>query len=242
MSMPAIRTALRDADMRVTSPSSTERDQRGQLAHPVEAHQRLAAGLAARELAQLALQRSDLALDRVDHRQRDLDPFARVGGKIQSGRGTRGRWRWRSLRRAGADAVVIQGASGCAAATACAHRSASCAGATRERHWRTCSGGIHASGSRPRRAARGATRASWRSVFARRLRPRNARVSTGSARCATAPARSSASSDKQPARARLHRDMHLTAREPRDPLRHGRRRRADPPTHHLPGRSPARRR
>ena len=60
-----------------------ERDQRGQLAHPVEAHQRLAAGLAARELAQLALQRSDLRLDRVDHRQRDLDPFARVGGNVE---------------------------------------------------------------------------------------------------------------------------------------------------------------
>jgi hypothetical protein len=46
----------------------TQRDQRGQLAHAVQTHQRLAAGLAARELAQLALERGDLRVDRVDHR------------------------------------------------------------------------------------------------------------------------------------------------------------------------------
>jgi hypothetical protein len=33
-----------------------ERDQRGQLAHPIQPHQRLAAGLATGELAQLALE------------------------------------------------------------------------------------------------------------------------------------------------------------------------------------------
>ena len=62
----------------------TERDQRGQLAHPIEAHQCAAAGLAAGELAQLALERSDLGVDRVDHRQRDLDPLARVGRQRQA--------------------------------------------------------------------------------------------------------------------------------------------------------------
>jgi hypothetical protein len=36
--------------------------------------------LAASELAQLTLERGDLRLDRIDHRQRDLDPFARVIG------------------------------------------------------------------------------------------------------------------------------------------------------------------
>jgi hypothetical protein len=58
-----------------------ERDQRGQLAHPIEAHQRSTAGLATRELAQLALQRRDLGVDSVDHRQRDLDPLTRVLGQ-----------------------------------------------------------------------------------------------------------------------------------------------------------------
>ena len=62
----------------------TQRDQRGQLAHPVETHQRLAAGLAARQCAQLALQRGDLGVDRVDHRERDLDSFARVVGQLQA--------------------------------------------------------------------------------------------------------------------------------------------------------------
>ena len=72
----------------------------------------------------------------------------------------------------------------------------------RERHWRTCSGGIHASGSRPSASSSRSQRASSRSVLARRLRPRNARVSTGSARCATAPAATSAShTNSQPVHA-----------------------------------------
>ena len=72
----------------------------------------------------------------------------------------------------------------------------------RERHWRTCSGGIHASGSRPSASSSRSQRASSRSVLARRLRPRNARVSTGSARCGTAPAATSASqTNSQPVQA-----------------------------------------
>ena len=72
----------------------------------------------------------------------------------------------------------------------------------RERHWRTCSGGIHASGSRPSASSSRSQRASSRSVLARRLRPRNARVSTGSARCAVAPAAASASqTNSQPVHA-----------------------------------------
>jgi hypothetical protein len=42
-----------------------------------------AAGLAPGQLAQFALERRDLRLDGVDHRQRDLDPLARVGGHIE---------------------------------------------------------------------------------------------------------------------------------------------------------------
>src|SRR4051794_39419810 len=84
MSMPAIRTALREADRRVTSPSSQSVTSAGQLAHAVEAHQRLAAGLAAGEPAQLALQRGDLRVDRVDHPERDMDPLARVRRQRQA--------------------------------------------------------------------------------------------------------------------------------------------------------------
>src|SRR4051794_16626625 len=72
----------------------------------------------------------------------------------------------------------------------------------RDRHWRTCSGGIHASGSRPSASSLRSQRASSRSVFARRLRPRSARVSTGSARCGVAPAADSASqTNSQPVHA-----------------------------------------
>jgi hypothetical protein len=39
--------------------------------------------------------------------------------------------------------------------------------------------------------------------------------------------------DEQPARARLHRNMHLTAAKAFRPARHGRRRRGDAATHHL---------
>jgi hypothetical protein len=50
---------------------------RGQLADPVLADQRLAARLAAGEPAQLALQRRQLGLDRLDQPQRDRDPLLR---------------------------------------------------------------------------------------------------------------------------------------------------------------------
>ena len=50
---------------------------RGQLPDPVVRHQRLAPGLAARVGAQLLVERRDLRLERVDHRQRDRDLLAR---------------------------------------------------------------------------------------------------------------------------------------------------------------------
>ena len=72
----------------------------------------------------------------------------------------------------------------------------------RERHWRTCSGGIQDSGNRPSASSSRSHWASSRSVFARRLRPRSARVSTGSARCGSAPAAASAShTNSQPVHA-----------------------------------------
>ena len=60
---------------------------------------------------------------------------------------------------------------------------------------------IHAT-ARPSASSSRSHRASSRSVLARRLRPRNARVSTGSARCATAPAATNASrTNSQPVQA-----------------------------------------
>jgi hypothetical protein len=77
-----------------------------------------------------------------------------------------------------------------------------CRKRARERHWRTCSGGIQDSGNRRSANSSRSQRASSRSVFARRLRPRNARVSTGSARCGSAPAVASASlTNSQPVHA-----------------------------------------
>jgi hypothetical protein len=52
--MPVILTALRDADRRPDVAELAERDERGQLAHSVESHQRATASLSARELAQFA--------------------------------------------------------------------------------------------------------------------------------------------------------------------------------------------
>jgi len=44
-----------------------QRDQRGDLAHPVLGHQRLAAGLAARKRTEVSLDRGDLDLEQIDH-------------------------------------------------------------------------------------------------------------------------------------------------------------------------------
>jgi hypothetical protein len=59
-------------------------------------------------LAQLALGRRNLGLDRVDHRQRDLDSLARVGGHIERLE-ERAALSGAQLLRGSADAVVKQG-------------------------------------------------------------------------------------------------------------------------------------
>jgi hypothetical protein len=51
---------------------------RGQRADPIVGHQRFASRLATRERAQLFIQRSDLLVKRVDHRQRNSDLLARA--------------------------------------------------------------------------------------------------------------------------------------------------------------------
>jgi hypothetical protein len=62
------------------APAVAQLDQdrdRGQRADAVVAHQRAAADLAARVDAQLAIDRRQLHVERVDHRQRDGDVLAR---------------------------------------------------------------------------------------------------------------------------------------------------------------------
>jgi hypothetical protein len=68
---------------------------------------------------------------------------------------------------------------------------------------------------------------------ARRLRPRSARVSTGSARCGTAPGGREGVAHEQPARARLNGDIDPLIGNASGPTRHGGRRRLDPAPHHL---------
>ena len=50
-------------------PELAERDERGDLAHPVLGHQRLAAGLAAGERAQVPLELGELRVEQVDYLQ-----------------------------------------------------------------------------------------------------------------------------------------------------------------------------
>ena len=62
-----------------------------------------------------------------------------------------------------------------------------------------CAGGIHDSGSRPINNSSRRCRASAQSVFARFFLPFNALASAGSARCTSAPTRSSSSTtNRQP--------------------------------------------
>src|SRR5215211_6831606 len=61
-----------------------EDHRRGQLAYPELALERPTARLAAGEPAQLLLERAELAVDRVDQRQRDLDPLAVRRGQLES--------------------------------------------------------------------------------------------------------------------------------------------------------------
>ena len=102
----------------------------------------------------------------------------------------------------------------------------------RERHWRTCSGGIHASGNRPSASSLRSQRASSRSVLARRLRPRNARVSTGlgEMRDGAGPRARHTRTANPCTPPPRHRSV---AREAPGPARHRLRRRRDPATRHL---------
>jgi len=58
----------------------------GQLADPEGALERPAARLAAGELTQRLRERGELVVERVVHGERDLDPLARRGGQIESGK------------------------------------------------------------------------------------------------------------------------------------------------------------
>ncbi len=116
------------------------------------------------------------------------------------------------LERAG---LLERAWPGCAASTGCVRRPG--CGAT----WPANAIGerarvrSHASGNLPSASSCRSHRASSRSVLARRLRPHNARVSTGSARCATAPADTSAShTNSQPVHASTATSIRRPAKRP----------------------------
>src|SRR5579862_3184823 len=75
--------APRGAEAARIAELAQDRD-RGQLADPVVAHQRLAARLEARVGAQLTLDRLQLTPDLVDHPQRDVDLQPRRLGQLQA--------------------------------------------------------------------------------------------------------------------------------------------------------------
>ena len=89
--------------------------------------------------------------------------------------------------------------SASAAATPFADAESRCRVRTRARRSRMCAGGIHDSGSRPINNSSRRCRASAQSVFARFFLPFSAAASAGSARCTSAPTRSSSSTtNRQP--------------------------------------------
>src|SRR4051794_5064098 len=74
MSRPLQRTALRDAERRLTSPSSQSTVVAVTGPTPYWPHQRLTADLAACQAGELTLQRHQRTLELVNDRQGDLDP------------------------------------------------------------------------------------------------------------------------------------------------------------------------
>ena len=108
-----------------------------------------------------------------------------------------------------------------------------CRNRARERHWRTCSGGIHASG----KPAIGEQLAQPARVLAIGLRaplatPQRARLHRLGQMRHRARRRERVA-DEQPARARLDRDIDPRPAKRLAHARHGRRRGVDPPAHHL---------
>ena len=86
MSIPAKRTALRELDIRVTSPSSVRQVSAISSPMPYWVISAWQPSLVASDPAQRALQLVDLALERVDHCQRDRDPLDGVRWQIDAGK------------------------------------------------------------------------------------------------------------------------------------------------------------
>jgi hypothetical protein len=88
-------------------PELAQRHQRGDLAHAVLGHQRLAAGLAACERAQVTLELGELSVEQIDDLKRGRDPLLGVDGQLQAGEEPAAGESAQLIRGAG-DAVVIQ--------------------------------------------------------------------------------------------------------------------------------------
>ena len=88
-------------------PELAQCDQRGDFAHAVLGHQRLAAGLAASERSQVPLELGELSVEQVDDLERGRDPLARVGREFQVGEEPAAGEGAQLIRGAG-DTVVIE--------------------------------------------------------------------------------------------------------------------------------------
>ena len=170
---------------------------RGQPPDPVVRHQRLAPGLAARVGAQLLVERRDLHLERVDHRQRDRDLLARRVRQRLRGEPLAPVADHQLARAAGSRGDTAS--PGSAAATPSAAQRA-CAAAAPGRADRGCdrAGSTTPAAARPSTAPADAGRPHDRPSRAS-SGPCSPAVSAGSARCTTAPTRrSSSTTNRQP--------------------------------------------
>ena len=198
-------TALREAESRCTSPSCTQRDQRGQLAHPKRPISARQPGC--RDAPAGAAHRSSgpsCASIAVYHRERDLDPLAGILGQRQTLQEVASLGRAQPLRSA-TDAVMEQRGLDPPQPTARAYPSACDAPARASATDARARAGSTPPATAPRRATRAATaRPRDRSWPAACYCARRASGRLGQMR--HRPGHDQRVAHEQPARARLHRD------------------------------------
>jgi hypothetical protein len=196
MSRPQKRTAWRELAKRRTSPNLGPDRHRGQPADPIAAHERLAARLGPSDAGQLAVQQIELDLEVVDQPQGQLDRLTshrRELGPGQPGPPVSGEQlgtlRQPVVEQDRVDALIPAGPLA-DQGTAQPDLGARVGDVS---WWHPGLGQGACAQQLPQVVG------VVRSVLARRLGPRSARVSAGSARCAALPARSSSSAtNRQP--------------------------------------------
>src|SRR5829696_5880818 len=191
-------------------------------ADPVVAHQRPATGLAAGQPAQPLLERGELAVERLDHRQRHLDPLAGGVGQLESGEEVAALGAQQLVRRA-PDAVVEERRldSLQPARALVDERLAQPRAGAPLAHVRRRDPGLRQPTVAEQRAQPAGVLAVG--LGAPLLAPQRARLDRlGQMR--DRPGLDQRLAHKQPARARLDRDVKLPVAEPARPLAHGLRR------------------